>query len=384
MAQVLGRAAAEHEHGRVVVHPHLVEREIRLGAVARALDVGVPARLEVVDDEVQAPLARRRNHRTDAGLEQPMARVEALVALARVAGDDEDGGRHGGDSTIDPSQQALGRARSPVLPFSLHPTPRRFRAAHHRPRAVDPGSRARRHRRFVRPVAAQAPPAPGQPEYKNLKVLPPDITRPRLTAIMRGFGDSLGVHCDFCHAGANGKMDFASDEKDEKKSARVMMKMTWAINKDTLPALEGMSNDAEVTCYTCHRGAKHPPQMTAQLLADTAATKGAASALDEYKKLKAENPDSGLYDVRPQQLAIAAERLGYAEKPDEALALLKAAVALYPDSADVAASLAGALARSGDKAGAEAEYNRALKLDPNNFGAKMGLDRLKNPPPPRQ
>jgi Flp pilus assembly protein TadD len=233
-------------------------------------------------------------------------------------------------------------------------------------------------------VHGQPPQGGAEERYKNLKVLPPDTTRPRMTVIMHGFTDALGVHCDFCHAGANGKMDFASDEKDEKKSARVMMKMTWAINKDTLPALEGMSKDAEVTCYTCHRGAKKPPQMMAQRLTDTAASRGAAAALDEYKKLRAENADTGLYDTRPQQLTIAAERLGYAEKPEEALALLKAAVALYPDSADVRSAYAGALARSGDKAGAEAEYNRALELDPNNFGAKMGLDRLKNPPPPRQ
>lgn len=230
--------------------------------------------------------------------------------------------------------------------------------------------------------AAQAPAAAAQqPEYKNLKVLPPDTTRPRMTVIMHGFTDALGVHCDFCHAGANGKMDFASDEKDEKKSARVMMKMTWAINKDTLPALEGMSKDAEVTCYTCHRGAKQPPRQLAAVLTDVAAAKGTPAAIDEYKKLRQENAESGLYDFRPQQLTIAAERLGYAQKPEEALALLRATVALFPNSTDAAAALGGALARAGDNAAAEAELERALTLDPNNFMAKGALERLRNPPP---
>jgi tetratricopeptide (TPR) repeat protein len=231
---------------------------------------------------------------------------------------------------------------------------------------------------------AQAPP-PAEREYKNLKVLPPDTTKPQMIVIMHGFSDALGAGCDFCHAGANGKMDFASDEKDEKRSARVMMKMTWAINKDTLPALEGMSKDAEVTCYTCHRGAKHPPRELAAVLADAAATKGAPAAVDEYKKLRQQNAESGRYDFRPQQLTIAAERLGYAGKPGEALALLKATVALFPDSADAAASLGGALARAGDKASAEAELQRALTLDPDNFMAKGALERLRNPPagPPR-
>jgi len=235
------------------------------------------------------------------------------------------------------------------------------------------------------PARAQQPPAaPPQaqePEYKNLKVLPKDTTKPQMTVIMHGFADSLGVGCDFCHVNANGKMDFASDDKDEKKSARVMMKMTWSINKDTLPQLEGMSDDAEVTCYTCHRGAKHPPQMMAQILSDTAGTKGTPAALDEYQRLKQANPDSGLYDFRPQQLTAAAERLGR-QKPDEALALLKATVSLFPQSSQAAAALGMALMQSGDKAGAETELQRALTLDPKNFGAKMALDRLHGVPPP--
>lgn len=233
-------------------------------------------------------------------------------------------------------------------------------------------------------TTAQAPPPPGQQQegYKNLKVLPPDITRPRLTATMRGFTSALGVHCDFCHAGKPPQMDWASDEKDEKKSARVMMKMTRAINTDTLPELEGMSNDAEVTCYTCHRGAKHPTRALSAVLTDTASTKGAAAAIEEYKKLRAESAEAGLYDFRPQQLTAAANRLREDQKNDEALALLKAAVPLFPNSSDVATSLGMSLAEAGDKAGAETELQRALALDPANFMAKGALDRLHGVAPP--
>jgi hypothetical protein len=231
-------------------------------------------------------------------------------------------------------------------------------------------------------VAAQAPAAPAQQrEYKNLKVLPPDTTRQQMIAIMHGFTDALGEGCDFCHAGANGKMDFASDEKDEKASAREMMKMTAAINRESLPMLEGMSKDAEVTCYTCHRGAKHPTRQLAAVLTDTATTKGAEAAVAQFKELRDKNAESGLYDFRARQLAMTAERLGWRQKDAEALAVLKAGAALFPNSADVAAAYASELARSGDTAAAEAEFNRALSLDPSHFGAKMGLDRLKNPPP---
>ena len=58
VAQVFRRAAAEHQHRVVLVDAHVIEREIGVGAVARALDVGVPPGLEVMDDEVQAPPAR--------------------------------------------------------------------------------------------------------------------------------------------------------------------------------------------------------------------------------------------------------------------------------------------------------------------------------------
>jgi tetratricopeptide (TPR) repeat protein len=231
-------------------------------------------------------------------------------------------------------------------------------------------------------VSAQPPPAKAEEGYKNLKVLPPDITRPQLTVIMRNISGALGVHCDFCHAGQPPKMDWASDEKDEKKSARVMLKMTHAINKETLPQLEDMSADAEVTCYTCHRGAKHPTRRLGDVLAETAQSKGATAAIDEYRKLREESAEAGLYDFRPQQLTSAANRLREADKPDEALALLKATVTLFPKSSDAAASLGMALAQSGDKAGAEAELQRALTLDPNNFMAKGALDRLHGVAPP--
>jgi len=242
---------------------------------------------------------------------------------------------------------------------------------------------------LITPLAAQAPvpagAAPQQEErYKNLKVLPPDTSKAQMTVIMHGFADSLGVQCTFCHAGTPPKLDFASDEKDEKKSARVMMKMAAAINKDTLPQLGDMSPDVEVTCYTCHRGAKHPPRRLSDVLTETATGKGANAAIEEYKKLRTDSAEAGLYDFRPQQLTAAANQLREAQKNDEALALLKAAVPLFPNSSDVAASLGMALAQAGDKAGAETELQRALTLDPKNFMAKMALDRLHGVAPPQR
>ncbi len=84
----------------------------------------------------------------------------------------------------------------------------------------------------------------------NLKVLRGVHSRDQLLNVMRGFTEALGVKCDFCHNTDN----FASDEKIQKRTARVMIKMVANIDKNYLdgPRME------KVTCFTCHRGASIP------------------------------------------------------------------------------------------------------------------------------
>src|SRR5438045_9179789 len=65
---------------------------------------------------------------------------------------------------------------------------------------------------------------------------------------MQFIAASLGVECEFCHvAHANEK-----DDKKPKVTARKMINMMMAINKDNF---EG---HREVTCYSCHRGSRDP------------------------------------------------------------------------------------------------------------------------------
>jgi len=52
--------------------------------------------------------------------------------------------------------------------------------------------------------------------FKNLKILPKDISKEQLDTIMHRFNAALGVKCNFCHAFKDGKPDFPSDEKKEK------------------------------------------------------------------------------------------------------------------------------------------------------------------------
>lgn len=113
------------------------------------------------------------------------------------------------------------------------------------------------------PVQAQqwSPPTP-----TNLKVLPADTAPRAVIGTMRGFAQGLGVRCQHCHVFKGdtpndlSTFDFASDEKREKQTARVMLRMVMAINKEHLkdvgePRPEG---ETKVTCFTCHNGATRP------------------------------------------------------------------------------------------------------------------------------
>ncbi|MBZ5637829.1 MAG: c-type cytochrome [Acidobacteriia bacterium] len=83
--------------------------------------------------------------------------------------------------------------------------------------------------------------------FKNIQVLkgyPADEVVPTMQFIAA----SLGVECEFCHVErANEK-----DDKKEKLTARKMISMTQAINRDSF---EGKR---EVTCNSCHRGESKP------------------------------------------------------------------------------------------------------------------------------
>jgi len=113
-------------------------------------------------------------------------------------------------------------------------------------------------------IAATKPPE--APKYKNLKILPKNISKEDLDKVMDHFKAALGVKCSFCHAPSKDTAqkwpDFASDEKPEKLIARKMMKMTSKINKKFF---SDNKNDQGVVvpaveCMTCHRGSPHPDE----------------------------------------------------------------------------------------------------------------------------
>ena len=104
-----------------------------------------------------------------------------------------------------------------------------------------------------------------QPEnlkFKNLQVLPKNITADSLDRIMDGFNASLKVDCKFCHVKDKNSdaLIMEKDDKPEKEIARNMMRMTMDINKKYFQFNEEVSaaQVQAVTCYTCHKGQPIP------------------------------------------------------------------------------------------------------------------------------
>jgi hypothetical protein len=112
-------------------------------------------------------------------------------------------------------------------------------------------------------VAAIGPAKTPGSAFKNLKVLPKNISQKQLSAIMVDqFQDELGVSCNFCHSEnkETHKPDYASDEKPEKQIARLMMRMTIGINRKYFKIRHAMTGDSTgiVSCGTCHQGKPRP------------------------------------------------------------------------------------------------------------------------------
>lgn len=106
-------------------------------------------------------------------------------------------------------------------------------------------------------------------KYKNLQVLPQDISEKNLDSMMTAYSRALKVSCDFCHIKAQKNMfsitpasdsiDYSLDN-NMKEEARKMMRLTIELNKkyfyfDSTKKPEYLN---VVSCNTCHRGNPYP------------------------------------------------------------------------------------------------------------------------------
>ena len=215
---------------------------------------------------------------------------------------------------------------------------------------------------------------------KNLQVLNKDWPGSRLSPVMRGFTRALGVRCSYCHTGQEGKplstYDFASDQNPNKNRAREMLRMLGSVS-DHLKKIEP-SGDKRVNmwCHTCHRGRPRPMTLEEELAEQYRKT-GIDTALTHYQALKKNYSERGAYDFSERSL----NTFGYEvlEKKDTTAAIrvfmLNAQV--FPKSPNVWDSLAEAYLKAGDMKTAKRYYEKSLKLDPKNEGARENLKKIK-------
>ncbi|HET7232313.1 MAG TPA: c-type cytochrome [Longimicrobium sp.] len=207
--------------------------------------------------------------------------------------------------------------------------------------------------------------------FENLQVLPKDIPKDTLVQIMRTFSQSLGVRCNFCHVEREGSggppsFNFASDDKDEKRNARVMMRMVRNINQEQLPRLAERHNPpVNVTCLTCHRGLPVPTTL-GRVLTAALDSGGAQAAVARYRQLRERDLASGRYDFSEASLTDLARTLAAQGKTAEAVTLLELNGEFYPQSGQIEFQLGEVYRMRGERDKALVHYRMAQAKDPNN------------------
>lgn len=231
-------------------------------------------------------------------------------------------------------------------------------------------------------LAAQGgPPGGPPPPPKNLQVLPKDMTRPQVIAIMRNVATSLGVRCEYCHVQqmVDGRevTDFSLDDKDKKQVARDMMRMAMEINDKLASMGRTVTPRTRVQCETCHHGLAKPRTLATEIFTAYEA-RNVDSAIARYRELRTQYYGRASYDFGELPLIFVSEELGRApEKRADALKLLQLNLEFNARSAGSYAGIANIQLAMGDTAAAVASFQKVTELDPNNQQARRALQMLK-------
>jgi len=232
-------------------------------------------------------------------------------------------------------------------------------------------------------VSAQAASAQARFEWpekaKNLKVLPKNTPKEKLSETMIGLTRALGVRCPFCHVGQEGQplttYDFASDQKPTKDIARRMMKMVDNINRDLSKMKFPEPKRVNVACVTCHRGRPRPLTL-AEELASVYESAGIDSTVARYNMLRDRFYGGGAYDFREGSLNELGSTLLAGGHSQDAIRILSLNAEQNSKSSFAYSNLANAYAAAGQKDLAIQNYQKALELDPRNREAEQKLKEL--------
>jgi tetratricopeptide (TPR) repeat protein len=218
-------------------------------------------------------------------------------------------------------------------------------------------------------------------EATNLQVLEGEVTPRSLRNVMLGFTNALGVRCSYCHDDAEGdgldEIDFASDAKPAKETARLMMDMVAAINSEHLKSLGSETHEVmEVRCVTCHHSQKRPALLH-DVLDDVITADGVDAGVKRYRDLRERYHGGFTYDFGVGTLNRLGYRLLAAEKVDDAITIFRLNVEQFPHSGNVFDSLAEAYATKGQTELAIAHYQASLVRDPDNRNALSKITELR-------
>ncbi|HMG85364.1 MAG TPA: c-type cytochrome [Terracidiphilus sp.] len=227
---------------------------------------------------------------------------------------------------------------------------------------------------FVIPASAQIP-----DKFTNLQVLPKDISKADLQSTMRRFAFALNVRCPYCHMEKTDKtIDFASDDKQNKKTARIMLQMVATINHDYVGKIETTS-PAHVECVTCHHGITQPRTLNA-VLSDSIDTQGIDAGVKLYHDLRGQYYGTGAYDFSETPLNQLAESLLAKHKTKEAVAVMEMNFAANnPQSVWAFHVLAMSHQANGETDKAIEDFRKVVALHPDDTWAKQQIDALSSP-----
>lgn len=123
-------------------------------------------------------------------------------------------------------------------------------------------------------------------KFQNVTALH-EMPADQMGKVMNIMSAALGVGCAHCHKG----YDFASEDAAKKATARKMITMTLALNKDHF------GGRTVVTCMTCHQGQAKPKSATESATLVATLPPAVLPPIAQPSVLRTEEPDNDVQHI---------------------------------------------------------------------------------------